>query len=95
MAVKIIQEMVDEKEKAGAFLRNVRQAALAIAYDFSEITDDDFENPTTWAGQSSIARLRMLFPDATILEAHEASIALRAWAESQERSAQVIALVPR
>lgn len=80
------------------FLKAVRQAALAIAYDFSIVTDEEFgSDGVTWAFQPSIARLRELYPDATLQEAAEASETLLAWAKHKEHnSADVIPLtVPR
>jgi hypothetical protein len=84
------------QEKEGfrmPFADAVREAALALAYDFSTVTNDDLDDcRVSWACQPSIARLRELYPDATLEEAASASESCRAWAAMRENSAAILPL---
>lgn len=73
------------------FAKAARQAALALAYDLSDVLGAEFaDNSVVWAATPSVARVRDLYPDATLEEASTASEAMRAWATAQETSATIL-----
>ncbi|WP_398473607.1 hypothetical protein [Tardiphaga sp.] len=73
------------------FATAVRQAALALAYDLSETLDAELgDNTIGWAAMPSVARIRELYPDATLEEASTASEACRAGAVWAETSALIL-----